>query len=197
MKNGIVKKIVLGIMAIAFVFVFIVDSIIDLTNKKNVRNAEITQAYELLVIENSINGLIPMGKDYYYLGYSEETEMLYKIHADKRWLSENFDSEGYAKNDSVSVKGLEKKVDYEIEKELELRTAQVKGVKSALGYGRVMELNYVRDSIVKLVAGVLLAIMIVIGLFFDKSKANIPPVLAKVFIVFVVITLVVALMAVM
>ena len=170
MKHPILSKIAIGIVIASFFYFFFVMSIIDLTYKKDIHDVSITEACELLVVENSINGLIPMGKDYYYLGFSAETQKLYILHGGKNWLKDNFETTGVAKDTKgISIRALAKRAgDYDVEKELENRMAGVEGVDSALEFGMVLELNYVRNAICRIVAGVLMLVMIGFGLFFKK-----------------------------
>jgi hypothetical protein len=195
MKNPILSKIVIGIVIASFIGVFFVMSIIDLTNKKDVNNVSITEAYELLVVENSINGLIPTGKDYYYLGYCEDNQKQYVIHGGKNWLETNFETTGIAKNENgISIHALAKRAgDYDIEKELESRKSQIEDIDSALGFGMVLELDYIRNAILRILAGVIMLAVIVCGIFLKNAKKSIPIAGRRIFLVVAVISLVFAL----
>lgn len=171
MKNPVVKKIALVFFMLMFIAVFFVMSIIDLTNTKDRREIVVTEACDLLVVENSINGLIPTGKDYYYLGFSTEDYKMYMIHAGKNWLKDNFDEKGFSlSSEGVTVKGLAKRVsEFEIQRELEDRISTVEGIASGLDYGYVLELNYIRDSILKIIAGICVCIMLAIAGYCKKT----------------------------
>ena len=204
MKNKFLKTILYIILAASFIGVFFVMSIMDLTNTKDVHETSIDAAAQLLIVENSINGIIPTGKDYYYIGINEETGGIYTIHAGKKWLTDHFDSNGLANGNSVSIKGLAKRAgDYDVEKELAQRASQVaynaaeSGYELALEPGRVLELNYVQDGVVKLTAGVLILAVGIIIFVFRKRTEEFPFWARKAILVLVVLTLIFALWAIL
>lgn len=169
-KNSVVSKILTVILILCFLYVFFVGSIIDLANQKDVHEVTINQAYEILEIENSINGIIPFGKDYYYVGFSAEENNAYLIHAGKGWLSDNFDAAGNAlASEGYYISALAKRAsDFDVEQELSYRLSQIE-VSSGLEYGYVLELNYVRDAVLRMVAGVVLLALAIIGYIFNNS----------------------------
>ena len=65
MKNTFLRYLLIIILIASYVGVFFVMSIMDLFNTKDVYEININSAGQLLTIENSINGIIPTGKDYY------------------------------------------------------------------------------------------------------------------------------------
>ena len=92
MRKGF--KIFLGaIFVLALVIHLLIMPIVNLTDKENTHTVTINGAGELIVVEHSINGLFPMGKDYYYIGINEENAEAYTIKAPKKWLEKNFNSE--------------------------------------------------------------------------------------------------------
>lgn len=200
MKNKYLKGFLMILLAVIFIAFFFVMSIMDLTNKDDVHETKIDAAGQLLVVENSINGIIPTGKDYYYIGMNEDSGEIYTIHAGKNWLKKNFDSEGFAKGNGVSVKGLSKSAgDYEVRDELSSRVNQIKaelGGTFVLESGNVLEINYVRDSIIRIIAGVLLTVLTIVGIIATKRKEAFPAwfgkavavvtVLAMVFVIVVI-----------
>ena len=106
------------ILIASYVGVFFVMSFIDLFNTKDVYEVNINVAGQLLTIENSINGIIPTGNDYYYVGVDDNKGDIYAIHAGKHWLEDNFDANGVAHGNSITVKGLSKRAsDFEVEKD--------------------------------------------------------------------------------
>ena len=74
-------------------FRFIWFSIRDLTNKKDVHIVTIHEAYAVLELEHWINGLIPIGTDYYCFGIDDDASNAYLIKSSKKWLKEIFDFE--------------------------------------------------------------------------------------------------------
>ena len=167
MKNKVLSVILAIILVAAFLYTFFIASIMDLVNTKDVREVSVNGAGELLTVGNSINGIIPTGKDYYYVGVSQsdEAEVIYAIHADKHWLDKNFDINGMANSGNLAIKGLTKRAnDFEVEKEIAYRMEQISysdgqtSFVQALTPGYVLELNYVQDAIMRIVAGVVLLI---------------------------------------
>ena len=90
------KTIFLVFLVVLFVGYLLVTAVLDLTNKKDIYTVNIDYAGEVLAIEHSIGGLIPIGKDHYYLGVDEDTMEAVFVKGSKNWLSKNFDSEGNA-----------------------------------------------------------------------------------------------------
>lgn len=194
-KDGILSKILIIIVVASFFGVFFVMSIMDLTNKKDVRDVDINYAYSILTVEHSINGIIPTGKSYYYLGISDDTGKAYIIHAGKSWLDDNFDSNGSAlSQEGYHINSLEKRQsDYDVEKELAARAAQVEGITLDQEFGRVLELNYKRDAILKLIAGVAGLILAFVGFLLYRRKDTVPVLVRRVYLVCFVVVLVFAL----
>ena len=198
-KNSVLAKIMLVILAASFIGVFFVMSIMDLTNKKDIRDVSLGYAAQILVVEHSINGIIPTGKSYYYIGITEDGEKAYLVQAGKKWLEENFDSEGRSLQTSgLEIKGLEKKAnDYKTENELASRAAQIEGISLDTSPGRVIMLNYKRDAIIKLVAGVLGLLVLAGGFLISRQKDVIPLWARRVYLVVFVLCLVFMLKAIL
>lgn len=197
MKNKYLKGFLMILLAVVFICYFFVMSIADLTNKDDVHETKIDAAGQLLVVENSINGIIPTGKDYYYIGINEDSGEVYTIHAGKNWLKKNFDSEGFAKGNGVSVKGLAKSAeDYEVRHELVNHTNELEGLSFALQAGDVLEINYVQDSIVRLIAGTLLIALIILCFAATRRKEAFPAWFGKAVAVVTVLAMVFVIVAV-
>lgn len=200
MKNKYLKGFLMILLAVIFIAFFFVMSIMDLTNKDDVHETKIDAAGQLLVVENSINGIIPTGKDYYYIGINEDSGEIYTIHAGKNWLKKNFDSDGMAKGNGVKIKGLSKSAgDYEVKDEIASRVNQIKaelGGTFVLESGNVLELNYVRDSIIRIIAGALLIAIAVIAFAVSKRKDTVPSWVSKVITAVVILAMVFVIVAV-
>lgn len=201
MKNKFLKTILIVILTASFVGVFFVMSIMDLLNTKDVHEVTINAAGQLLVIENSINGIIPTGKDYYYIGVDDSVGHIYTIHAGKKWLAGNFDENGIANGDGITVKGLSKRAnDFNVEKELANRIYQASdesGYNLALEPGMVLELNYVQDAVVRLIAGILILVVGIIIFVFRKRSEEFPAWARKTFLILFILTLIFALWAIL
>lgn len=199
MKNkSVLQMFLLGFIGMAFIVVFFIMSIMDLMNRKDIHSIKIGEATRILAVENSINGIIPVGTDYYYVGLCEDDEKLYVIHAEKNWLSKHFDEEGVSINpDGCYIQALAKRVsEYSVEKELENRLQSIEGLSSGLSYGRVLELHYIRDAVFRLIVGVLAVCEVGIYYYLNKKEGGIAPKIMKAYIVVGVITLIMSLIAI-
>ncbi|MGN0402216.1 MAG: hypothetical protein ACI4HQ_08160 [Acetatifactor sp.] len=140
----------------------LLSAVLDLTNKKDIHTVTIDGAFEVLELEHSINGLIPIGTDYYYIGIEEETFDAYIIKASKKWLEKNFDSDYMAINpEGMQITALAKKVsDYETARELQTRAAQIEELQYPLGTEYCLDLGYRQTAIVKLLLIVWLVLLL-------------------------------------
>ena len=112
------NKLLLVIFACAAIFM-LVTGIMDLTNKKDVKNEKALFAVEVVEVEHRVGGFIPLGKDHYYIAGNEDGAFLIKT--SKSWYEKNFNSDGYSKKEAgVNVKGLAKDIsDYETSNKIE------------------------------------------------------------------------------
>lgn len=97
-------KFFLIFLFFAMVALNIVPSIISLSGMGS-ESYNVIAAEKLTVIDNSIGGLIPIGKEYYYMGYTEDGQLIL-IREKKDWLEEKFNGYGYDSSESgVLIKG--------------------------------------------------------------------------------------------
>lgn len=89
MKSKI-QNAALILLLVVFAGYLLWSGISDLTNKQGVYTVNLDECYEIFEVEHSINGLIPTGTDYYYLGFDEQGSCCI-INASKGWYAENFD----------------------------------------------------------------------------------------------------------
>lgn len=121
-------------------------------------------------IQHSINGLIPVGKDYYYIGFEAESGDAYLIHAPKNWLKKNFDDSGYAlKEGGLAITALSKRLNYKIAMEAASMMAQMENTVFPQGADYCLELSYRMDAIQRLAALAALAVLAVVGFVLAKS----------------------------
>lgn len=175
-----IKKILRTVL-IAFVVIFFsgylaVTAVQDLTNKEDLYTVHLVFGTEFLELEHSINGLIPIGTDYYYLGIDENYEA-YTIRATKNWAEENFsnfdpDAEEYT---TVEVTGLVKGIsDYDVSKEIQSTAAELEDMEFPLGATQCLELSYIKDAWMRLFAGILLLILSLTGFIARKMEIQVP-----------------------
>lgn len=191
MKNkfAIIFLIILGLYVLIHLSV---TSIMDLTNTTDVHTVTLDGAFEVLELEHSINGLIPIGTDYYYLGINEDTYDAYLIKSSKKWLKTNFGSDYTALNpNGVQATGLAKEIsDFELSRELETRLSQVEGVNYPLGQMYCLHLQYEFDAIFSLIVVVLAIFVIITGIYIFKIKNSVEPVFVTLWTVVMLIALV-------
>ena len=173
-----VKKIfyvVIGLLLIcAYIYVFLVEPVIDLTNKKDLKTVNIESAYNILTVEHSINGLIPIGKEYFYVGIVKDSNDAYLIRASKKWLDKNFKTNYQAINDDgFSFTALPERIsDFDITDELNSRLQQVGGYNYPLGYEYCLEYSYQSIAVKKLILFVFSIILVIVGIILAKKNEN-------------------------
>ena len=113
-------SLVIGVLAItALFFYLLVGGFMKIFNKSDYEEINIDKAGYGIVIEHSINGLIPTGKDYYYIGLNSEEGDIYVIQAGKKWFEDNFYSSDNSSNEgSMTLKTKVNRLDYEVAREL-------------------------------------------------------------------------------
>lgn len=178
------KNVLLALFGVGILLFLSITAIADLTNKDDLHTVTLCAAYDVLEVEHSINGLIPIGTDYYYLGF-DDAYNAYLIKGSKKWLDKNFDSEYVAKESGgLQVKGLAKNIsDYKTQDELKKRLSQLEGVQYPLGMSTCMNLNYKTTAILKLAECLLLIVMFLFGWHILKQKDSVAPALIKVWLV--------------
>ncbi len=172
-----------------FLIYLLVSATLDLTNKKDVHTVQLGGAVELLEVKHTINGLIPIGTDYYYVGVDAQTKDSYVIKASKKWYEKNFGSD-YKPLDAngVEITALSKKVsDYETSREMTRRISELKGMEFPLGANYSLELDYKAVAIKKIIMFVFSIILAVSGYFVLKNKGSIKPVIVKCWLVALIV----------
>lgn len=191
MREGFKKFLAIFIVVI-FVGYMLFTGIGDLINKKDIYTVNIDECVEALSIEHSINGLIPVGTDHYYIGFNDETGEGCYIKASKSWYGKNFDSNGMAvEAGGLNLTCLAKKADsYDVEKELVARADQMDGVEFVIPPSYSLELNYKFNAICKLVM-LVLAILLVLGVvWMSRTDREISGAIKKGYLVICIIFLV-------
>lgn len=174
--------ILIGVGMLIYLFA---TAIIALADRQNVHTVTVHEACGVLELEHSINGLIPIGTDYYYLGVDDETGNAYLIQGSKKWLEKNFDANYQSlQPGGVQITGLVKTIsEYKLERELKERLSQLEGLQYPYGMLGCMDLNYVRTAVLKLVDGFLFLFLFFGFRYALKGKNSAPPWFIKVWLV--------------
>ncbi len=178
----ILKSTFLVLLLAAFLAYTIVFSIIDLTNKKDRHTLNMVYAFEILEVEHSINGLIPFGKDHYYLGMDNK-ENTYLIKAPKNWDTDNFCADRN-ENNTVKITALAKKIsDFEVSREIEsqLNSAELSSLTMPLSFSMCLNISYVKDSVLKLVSGILLIALALAAIIARRKNIQVSGIVVKIY----------------
>lgn len=176
-------KLLLVIFACAAIFM-LVTGIMDLTNKKDVKNEKALFAVEVVEVEHRVGGFIPLGKDHYYLAGNEDGAFL--ITTSKSWYEKNFNSDGYSKKETgVNVKGLAKDIsDYETRNKIESEIQENIGeVSFIISEKKAIDVYYKLGILLKFVFIFLVLIVGGILVKFPDIKNDAPAVIRVIFIV--------------
>ena len=177
------NKLLLVIFACAAIFM-LVTGIMDLTNKKDVKNEKALFAVEVVEVEHRVGGFIPLGKDHYYLAANEDGAFL--ITTSKSWYEKNFNSDGYSKKETgVNVKGLAKDIsDYETRNKIESEIQENIGeVSFIVSEKKAIDVYYKLGLLLKFVFIFLVLIVGGILVKFPDIKNDAPAVIRVIFIV--------------
>ncbi len=177
------NKLLLVIFACAAIFM-LVTGIMDLTNKKDVKNEKALFAVEVVEVEHRVGGFIPLGKDHYYLAANEDGAFL--ITTSKSWYEKNFNSDGYSKKETgVNVKGLAKDIsDYETRNKIESEIQENIGeVSFIVSEKKAIDVYYKLGILLKFVFIFLVLIVGGILVKFPDIKNDAPAVIRVIFIV--------------
>lgn len=122
-------------MVLGIAVYLVATAILDMTNKEDLHTVNIDMATEVLEVEHSINGLIPMGTDHYYIGINEDTSEAYIIKAPKKWLDDNFGVDKISLNaGGLDITALSKSItDYKTRNEINSSISQIEGLTYPIG----------------------------------------------------------------
>ncbi len=136
-------------------------------------------------MSHSINGLIPTGKEYYYLVFLEGGRTAISVRGDKHWADELLTQEHFP------IKGIAKDMGYKVRNNLQevVNANRDNLLWTSVVTTSYIDLIYVRIAIYKLIVGVVFvgSILLALFLFFSKRQVpTLPPVLGKVLIVLMI-----------
>ena len=184
------------LLVVAFVYFMLIEPIMNLTNKKDLHTINTDSAFEILEIEHSINGLIPIGKDYYYVAVAKGTQDAYIIRAPKKWFTNYFNADYSSKDaNGFNFTALSERIsDYEVRDELVNRVSQVQGLNYPIGTDYCLEFSYKTIAIKKLALFLYAIVLAIAGIFISKNKESINDNASKIlfvaFFVFLVLTII-------
>lgn len=195
------QTVVLTIFVIVVIAFLAITGIKDLTNKDDLYTVRIDAGAEILAVEHSINGLIPIGTDHYYWAINEETMESYVILASKNWGNDTFDEDGYTINSKgTEITGLAKKItDHDILSEITDVLDQVdEGIELTYPAGRTssLDLNYKKNAYMRLVSAALILILSIIGVVYRNKVDEINPKLTKIYLVVLIVAMILMIVAI-
>lgn len=195
------QTVVLTIFVIVVIAFLAITGIKDLTNKDDLYTVRIDAGAEILAVEHSINGLIPIGTDHYYWAINEETMESYVILASKNWGNDTFDEDGYTINSKgTEITGLAKKIaDHDILSEITDVLDQVdEGIELTYPAGRTssLDLNYKKNAYMRLVSAALILILSIVGVIYRNKVDEINPKLTKIYLVVLIVTMILMIVAI-
>lgn len=186
--NGIVMEfVIVGI----FMYLFI-SAVMDLTNKQDLHTVHINAAFEMLGVEHTVNGFIPVGTDYYYVGIEQETGYAYTIKASKKWFRKNFASDNMALDaNGMQLTALSREIrNSELSEELTSLALQIEGVDYPLGITYCLDVEYKSTAIKKIILVFVLAFLAIAGVYIINNKDIVEPIYIKCWLAALVISLV-------
>lgn len=195
------QTVVLTIFVIVVIAFLAITGINDLTNKDDLYTVRIDAGADILAVEHSINGLIPIGTDHYYWAINEETMESYVILASKNWGNDTFDEDGYTIDSTgVEITGLAKKItDHDILSEITDVLDQVdEGIELTYPAGRTssLDLNYKKNAYMRLVSAALILILSIVGVVYRNKVDEINPKLTKIYLVVLIVAMILMIVAI-
>lgn len=195
------QTVVLTIFVIVVIAFLAITGIKDLTNKDDLYTVRIDAGAEILAVEHSINGLIPIGTDHYYWGVNEETREGYVILAPKNWGNDTFDEDGYTiASMGVEITGLAKKItDHDILSEITDVLDQVdESIELTYPAGRTssLDLNYKKNAYMRLVSAALMLLLSIVGVVYRNKVDEINPKLTKIYLVVLIVAMILMIVAI-
>lgn len=116
---------------------------------------EVDYATRVYTIEHTVNGLIPTGKEYYYLAGTEDSEIPLLIKQKSSWYDRNFDEDGVAYS-TVTVVGEVKRFDSDSGSELRTVKSKLAELGVEISTDKYISGNYKTPYILRLVSALLM-----------------------------------------
>ena len=201
MKKSRAKGII-AFLVITICMVYFFWDIGDLFNTEDVHKVNVVYSSEALIVTHKLFFIIPTGKEHYFMAYDEDENgnlTGYVIRASEEWYEENFNTDsGFAKDlKGVEIDSLSKSyaVRYYTEVQEFAMDFQNKLIDSGsdaiinypYGLDHCFVIEYKSMAVQKLVMLVFNIGLIIFGIIIVKKKAEINPVLLRIFGVIVIV----------
>lgn len=168
-KKKSVLAIIFFISILVGFFLYLIVSGVRTLAGDGETEAYIDAAAPVLTLEHSINGLIPTGTEYYYIGIDTESAKVYLLRAGKHWFDDNFDAETKMSNaEAFRVKAAQIKVDYEVSREINLSSADFEGLQFVTGTGSCYDVLYHTIAVRKIIGAALILLTTISLILFVK-----------------------------
>lgn len=182
MKN---VKFVIGLVFLLLLDLYvIVTGISELAATDKQYTKTVCLAVEILDVEHSISGLIPLGHDHYYFAVDKDGESVYVVKGPKNWLDKEFDSfEGErtaVSENGIEIHGETKKMSYDVSKEISGDLSTLEAGAFPLGRENYLDLSYKSIAVKKIIGAVLLLALGVAVVILKKMDIMFSPSVQKI-----------------
>lgn len=185
------RNIFVMLLIVFMLVYFLITAILDLTNKKDLHTINLAGAFEILEVEHSIYGLIPVRKEHYYIGIEEDSNNAYIIKASKIWFKNHFDSDYMSKDaGGIRITALAGDASYKISEELQSRAEKIEELDYPLGTEYCLYVGYKVNAIMKLIVVALCVILPITFILFVKPNGDANPLFSKCWLAGVIITII-------
>lgn len=182
MNGGQKKGIVIVLLVLVGVALLVGKGIAEMSaktaqNPDNPRKGElvtynVTYAKEVQSISNRLWYIIPTGTEHYYITLTDNDELnRMLVRADKKWFSENFDSEGRAVR-TVTISGLSRDCSSTIRNRARELNDGLSEYSESLNDSKYADALYKKLAVVRIIVGALIAAITLIMFITFKLVIN-------------------------
>lgn len=182
MNGGQKKGIVVVLLVLVGVALLVGKGIAEMSaktaqNPDNPRKGElvtynITYAKEVQSIDNRLWYIIPTGTEHYYITLTDNDELNHMlVRADKKWFSDNFNSEGRAVR-TVTVSGLSRECPSTIRNRVRELNSGLSEYSASINDSKYIDALYKNLAVVRIIVGALIAAITLIMFITFKLVIN-------------------------
>ena len=195
------EKTVIGLIVLAFAMIFIFKDSMDLFNKRDLKKVKADAAYEVLTVSHTLYGIIPTGKDHYYLALAEDSSDSeisgYLFRASEKWYQENFGQDHLAiPEEGVEIQALTKTMRSKYERAVQKKIQEFQhifedtnvSIKMRQKSDEYLEIGYLWRATLKLVTLLLIIVAIVAGVIVVKKFNRPDSIILKAYVIVVFVT---------